>query len=119
MNVERFSRANTVAALTLAVALTVGPSALAAETSAADQTRAVTQSIAVKTGDLDLSRDAGRRAAYARLEAAARRVCGGYDRRDQHARSAWKECYETALSAAVASLDSEPLAALHARATAE
>jgi len=65
------------------------------------------QSITVSIRDLDLTSSAGLRAAHARLDAAARRVCGHYDRRDPDARRAWKRCHESALSAAVAAFDAQ------------
>lgn len=65
------------------------------------------RSITVSIRDLDLTSSAGLRTAHARFDAAARRVCGHYDRRDPDARRAWKRCHESALSAAVAAFDAQ------------
>lgn len=75
------------------------------------------RSVVVRYNDLDLSREQGSQAAYARLRSAARRVCGSVDPRDAAARLAWRTCYQTALDKAVAQLDSAQVTALHATAS--
>jgi UrcA family protein len=57
------------------IALTAAALACAAITPAA--ARAETLSVAVPFGDLDLTKDAGRRTLDVRLDRAARKVCGG------------------------------------------
>jgi UrcA family protein len=60
---------------------------------------------AVRYDDIDISRDAGMRTLYARLNAAAKRVCGTYDRLNLRERRNWQQCYDSALSHAVAQVD--------------
>lgn len=67
----------------------------------------------VRYGDLDLSRDEGARALYARLRAAASRVCEPLDSRDLRFQQLQAECYQKALSDAVRQSGSERLAVLH------
>jgi UrcA family protein len=55
----------------------------------------------VRYGDLDLTRDEGVRALYARLRAAASRVCEPLEPRDLHLRQVHAECYQAALDDAV------------------
>jgi UrcA family protein len=57
------------------IAITAAALACAVVTPAA--ARAETLSVAVPFGDLDLTKDAGRRTLDARLDRAARKVCGG------------------------------------------
>lgn len=70
-------------------------------------------SVLVRYGDLDLSRDEGARALYARLRAAAHRVCAPLDSYDLHTQQLQRECYKTTLADAVKRLNSERVAALH------
>ena len=71
------------------------------------------RSVAVRYDDLDLSRDEGVKALYARLRSAARTVCGDGSFLDLPARAASRRCYDTALANAVASANNTRLAALH------
>lgn len=75
------------------------------------------RSVVVRYSDLDLNREQGSQAVYARLRSAARRVCGSVDPRDAAARLAWRTCYRKALDHAVAELHSAQVTALHATAS--
>ena len=57
--------------------------------------------VEVRYGDLELGNRLAIDQLYARIAAAAERVCGDYDARDLRARSDWRACYEAALSDAV------------------
>lgn len=63
--------------------------------------------------DLDLTRAQGVRALYARLAAAAERVCGSYDARDARARRSVRACRQAALAEAVNRIDHAGLASLY------
>jgi UrcA family protein len=73
----------------------------------------ITRSVIVRYGDLDLQRDAGVRALYARLRAASRQVCGpepsGPGLRDR----GYERCRRQALDHAVFDSGSLALALLH------
>jgi UrcA family protein len=62
--------------------------------------------------DLDLSREEGMEALYARLDTAARRACGHYDIRNMRERRSWMRCYDTSLADAVDQIGLERLAEL-------
>ena len=71
-------------------------------------------SVTVRYGDLDITTSAGAAALYQRIQAAARVTCGGYQ---DHAlvRPPYAEhCSSAAISAAVASVNSPLLSAVHA-----
>lgn len=71
------------------------------------------RSVAVRYGDLDLSREAGVRVLYGRLQAAAESVCGRDELRDLRRHQSWLECRDAALARAVDALGNARLAALH------
>jgi UrcA family protein len=60
------------------------------------------RSIEVRYGDLELGNRSAIEQLYARIAAAAERVCGDYDARDLRARSDWRACYDATLADAVA-----------------
>jgi len=86
---------------------------------AGDQATAgvVTKSVTVRFADLDLRHPAGVETLYKRLQTAARQACGIYDTRDIKGVRAFKSCREAALSKAVAQIDNERLAKVHATRT--
>ena len=74
---------------------------------AADKTTKVhagvaTHSVIVSFDELNPNSDAGVRAIYAKIRAAATRVCGHYEARDLRNAQDWKRCYVQALNDAVA-----------------
>jgi UrcA family protein len=60
------------------------------------------RSVEVRYGGLELGNRLAIEQLYARIAAAAARVCGDYDARDLRARSDWRACYDAALADAVA-----------------
>ncbi len=68
----------------------------------------VTVNITVSTADLDLSRPAGAREAYARLKQAARVACRHGMRVDLRPPASFADCYEKALGDAIRSVN-QPL----------
>lgn len=96
----------------LLIAVSAGPAAVAAEREPAGT------SITVSFAELDLSKTEGVDALYTRLQKAADRVCGRSVRTVSPMTladtSEKVECYKTALSNAVASLDLEALSDKHA-----
>lgn len=95
-------------ALALVALATLGaaaaPAALAADTA----------QVAVRYTDLDLETEAGAQALYARIAAAARRVCPEHDARDLHRSRAARECRADAIERAVSAVGNERLAAIDA-----
>ncbi len=72
-------------------------------------------SVKVSVSDLNLSSEAGARVALRRVTQAARAACGGQPRPIDLERSAqYHDCMNTAVSRAVASLDSPHVTALYA-----
>jgi UrcA family protein len=71
------------------------------------------RTVAVRYGDLDLSRDEGVRALYGRLRAAAANVCGPRTYRDLATLRLWRECRDETLGRAVGQIGNPRLAALH------
>ena len=102
----------TGAAAAMAVFAALALGAASADESDAPFRQVETHSIAVHYADLELTRAEGVDALRGRLTAAAKRVCGDYDRRDARARQAWQQCYDTALTVALAKVGSTPLAAI-------
>lgn len=70
--------------------------------------------VTVNYADLNLSTDAGARTLHARIERAARRVCVDNGTRGVEALARQRRCEASAVDAAVASIDSPRLAAVHA-----
>ncbi len=62
-------------------------------------------SVRVPYGDLDLTREEGLAKLHSRVRTAAEQVCRDFDRLDPEERQTWRECYETAVSKAVAQID--------------
>jgi UrcA family protein len=72
--------------------------------------------VKVNYADLDLASPAGATALYGRLKLAARKVCSpAPDPRELHRYGIWDNCYQTAISNAVATVASPRLTALHDR----
>jgi len=72
-------------------------------------------SVTVHYSDLNLSSEAGNAALYARLEAAAREVCGTSDIRDLGQLASVQACQKNAIAHAVHEVHSTQLAAVLAR----
>jgi UrcA family protein len=72
-----------------------------------------TRSIAVEYGDLELDSGVAIERLYARLSAAAERVCGVFDDRSLRERSDWQACYAAALAEAVGRVPYAALAERH------
>ena len=71
-------------------------------------------SIAVRYDDLDVGHPAGAKVLLQRIEAASIRVCGGQpDPRDLEWRAEFDQCRGQAVNAAIKSVNSPLLAALH------
>lgn len=68
--------------------------------------------VKVSFAELDLSKPAGARVLYRRLQNAASRVCGARDSITYNSRST-RECYDTALSNAVMDVNSPLLSQIH------
>ena len=75
--------------------------------------------VTVRYADLNLSSDAGNAALYARLEAAARQVCGTSDIRDLAQLASVQSCQKVAIARAVQEVHSTQLAAVLARRAAQ
>jgi UrcA family protein len=71
--------------------------------------------VTVRFADLNLSSNAGNAALYARLESAARQVCGGSDIRDLAQLAAVQSCQKAAIAQAVHAVHSPQLAAVLAK----
>ena len=71
------------------------------------------RSTAVQYGDLELGNGLAIERLYARISAAAERVCGDYDGRNLRERNDWQACYEAALEAALARVPNARLAERH------
>ena len=67
-------------------------------------TAASERSVTIHFADLDIDSASGASALYQRLAGAARVVCGD-DGRSPSEQRAWQECYQQALSAAIARID--------------
>ena len=75
----------------------------------------VTTSVAVSYADLDITDAAGARTLYARIRAAARKVCGPEPATlDLRGTAAYDACHQQAVARAVHRVGSEQLHALHA-----
>jgi UrcA family protein len=71
----------------------------------------------VSYGDLNLDSETGARTLYARLRAASREVCVGFEESgSMEQRLAWARCYSAALSTSVAQVNSPILSSLYSRA---
>ena len=71
------------------------------------------RSTAVQYGELELGTGLAVERLYARISAAAERVCGDYDGRSLRERNAWQACYEAALADAIARVPHAALAERH------
>ena len=92
---------------------------LSAGVSFADLSEGETKSVAVSYAELDLSKAAGAEVLYDRLQRAAARVCGVYDRSSSvfytlNSAKNKRACYEDALSRAVAQIDAPLVKEQHA-----
>jgi UrcA family protein len=70
-------------------------------------------SVTVSYADLDLSNPAGAHTLYQRIRAAARMVCAPLASKELKRNGLWRDCYEQAVSNAVATIDRPTLTALH------
>ena len=73
------------------------------------------RSVAVSYADRDMATEQGVSALYARLDTAARRVCGRVEGRDLARRADWRNCRAAALDAAVADVNDVRLTRLHGK----
>lgn len=96
--------------LVAAAVLAVGA---ASGAGAAEPTAPNARSAAIEYGDLELGNRLAVDELYARIGAAAERVCGDYDARDLRARADWRACYEAAVADAVARVPDTALAERH------
>jgi UrcA family protein len=98
-------------ALVLGTALALGASF--GSVAAAESVQGNVRSAAVEYGDLELGNGVALDRLYARLAAAAERVCGDYDARNLRARADWHACYDAALADAVARVPHTALTERH------
>jgi UrcA family protein len=70
-------------------------------------------SVIVSYADLDLSNPAGADTLYERIKAAARKVCAPLATKELSRIGLWRDCYEQAVSNAVATIDRPTLTAAH------
>jgi len=70
-------------------------------------------SVSVRTGDLDLSSEAGVQALYHRIQRAARKVCKGIETRSAATQVEHAMCMSTAMDNGVMAANNEALSALH------
>ena len=70
-------------------------------------------SVKVSYVDLDLSNPAGAATLYQRIKAAARTVCAPLESTQLKRHLLWRDCYQQAVSNAVATIDRPTLTALH------
>lgn len=74
-------------------------------------------SVVVSYGDLNLASEAGKKALYSRLSAAAERACGKTPAsRELKLRAQYRACYEAKLDKAVGKVGNRELQSLHATA---
>ncbi|MBC7984896.1 MAG: UrcA family protein [Candidatus Obscuribacterales bacterium] len=73
---------------------------------------------AVYFDELDMAKDKGVSALYARLRAAARQVCSPFEGRELSRRAKWRACYQEALSGAVSQVNNVAVTALHKKESA-
>lgn len=85
---------------------------LAAQNALAGDEFGEAKTFTVSYADLDLSKPAGAKTLYSRLKRAARTVCSPFD--SNHNRREFRDCYDLALTNAVADINRPTLAALHA-----
>lgn len=102
------------ARLRAAVAFTVLSVGAVISAGSAQAATADAPSLKVRYADLNLSTEEGSRVLYARIVAAARRVCAPDDIRDLHAYNAASACREQAIAQAVRDVNSPMLASVHA-----
>jgi UrcA family protein len=93
--------------LSLALGSTLLAAAALAVASAPDGTPAA-RSMAIRYADVNLATIAGATTLYQRIQGAARFVCGE-EGRSLSEQQAWKECYQSAVGEAVATVNSATL----------
>lgn len=81
--------------------------------SASAQAEPAERQVTVSLEHFDLSKQSDADEVYARLQRAARNVCGTLVNKDLNIRRLTRECYDSALARAVAEVDSARLTALH------
>jgi len=88
---------------------------LATVAPAAAEAPLISESTAIRYGDLDLDKTAGVAQLYARMRTAAERVCGErYRPGTLVVEPAWRECVAAAVDTAVATLDRAAVTEYHA-----
>ena len=95
-----------------AVLLALSATPLQAETAAQDAAVVSTHAVVVRFEKDALDHENGRRVVNARIEAAARAVCGRVDIKSFYARRLWKQCLEDAMNGALQQLDERQFATL-------
>jgi UrcA family protein len=104
------SRSAALGAAALLLALAATPSGAAPDTT---ETQIVsTRSVIVRYEQKALDDDGGREALNARIEMAARGVCGPKEIKSFHARRLWKQCVDDAVNGALRQLDQQSHALL-------
>jgi UrcA family protein len=103
---------NSIVSIGTLTALMLG---LAAIAPAAAEAPLVSESTAIRYGDLDLDKTAGVAQLYARMRTAAERVCGErYRPGTLVVEPAWRDCVAAAVAAGVAALDRPAVTEYHA-----
>lgn len=85
---------------------------LTAEHALADEP-ADTRGMKVSFADLDLSKEAGAKVLYRRIQNAATSVCGRVDSREIARYRLYRQCYDDAIEAALKEVNSSSLYAVH------
>jgi len=96
--------------LALTVSLALATTALAAPMLAGG---GEAMSVSVRSGDLNLSSEAGVQALYSRIRGAARKVCKGVESRSASTQVEHAACMSTAMGSGVTAANNEALTALH------
>jgi UrcA family protein len=109
MNASRQVHRTFLLSLALGSALLAG---VTLATASPPDTTPSAPSLAIRYADVNLATIAGATTLYHRIQGAARFVCGeaGRNLSEQHA---WKECYQSAVSEAVAKVNSPTLDAVY------
>lgn len=112
LSMRRRLRAGTLVFAACLLGAATGAAAAATAAAAGDSAQVRTTRVAY--GDLNLATAEGSRALYARIESAARQVCGPYDARNLAEVAAARACQARAVAQAVSDVHSPMLAATYA-----